>query len=521
VYTGVVRFCDTCGRLFEASDVDVCPIDGTTLKPLQTEQDADLVGTTIDGRFRVDAYLGSGGFGAVFRAHQTQLGRDVALKVILGRKNTPDLVRRFMLEARATSQLTSVHTVTPIDFGQAEDGTLYLALELLQGETLQQRLDRETRLDGQVALRIVEQLARSVGEAHDKGILHRDLKPANVFLLNRGDGDAFVKVLDFGIAKLQDEGATTITGSGLVVGTPRYTSPEQAKGEEVDRRTDLYSLGVVLFECLTGRAPFIAKTPLGTLLHHCQSPVPRLTDAAPGLLVPAGVQQLVDELLAKDPDERIPDADTLRDRCLKLLEGEPLAPAAVPSVARPPRWGLAGALAVAAVAGIAWAFVSLVGSPPPTAATRSTPAVAVSEYTPDATDAAATEDVAPALVETRGPEVREASPDAGPDTASDASRIVAKVVLASSPPGAEVFDATTRASLGTTPFELPSPQHPLKVVFKREGHQPLAYQVEPGRTGLVSVALSKGPTPRRVVKKRQGKPSPTPLMKYTPKKKKR
>lgn len=274
-----------------------------------------LVGQTIDGRFEVKSLLGSGAMGAVCRATQTSVGRDVALKVLLADGARLDLAHRFMLEARTTSALRNVHTVTLFDFGQSDDGTLYLAMELLEGEDLSARIKRAGPLEWRDALRVVGQVAESLAEAHGKNIIHRDLKPANIFLTKMGEDEAFVKVLDFGIAKLQDGLAANLTGTGAIIGTPTYMSPEQALGEPFDHRADMYALGVVLYHALAGHPPFAHDNPMTVLLMHCQKEAPPLD-----IDIPASVQRLVDELLEKDPSKRIDSAATLRKRVHIILE---------------------------------------------------------------------------------------------------------------------------------------------------------------------------------------------------------
>ena len=281
-----------------------------------------LIGTVVDGRFHVLSVLGQGGMGAVYRAVQTSVEREVALKVISG-EVTDQAVARFMREARTTSALSSVNTVTLLDFGTTPDGLLYLAMELLEGMGLDALLRAHGRLPWRRALRIAGQVALSLEEAHARGIVHRDLKPSNVFLVRMGDDPDFVKVLDFGIAKLEGLNATTdLTASGNVLGTPTYMSPEQARAEPVDGRSDLYSLGVILYQMLAGRPPFTADQPLSLLLLHCQARVPSLRDTDPPLDAPPGVIDLAERLLVKRREERIGSATELR-RAIASLLGEP------------------------------------------------------------------------------------------------------------------------------------------------------------------------------------------------------
>ena len=313
-----MKFCKSCNEFFE-DDQLACPNDGSPLALLTTRRDTlaqQLVGQTVDGRFRVQDLMASGGMGAVYRAVQTSVDRDVALKVVLG-DPTADLARRFLREARTTSQLTSVHTVTTLDFGlDTERSFLFLALEYLRGDDLRARIAREAPLSWRRALHITAQVAASLEEAHGKGIVHRDLKSANVFLVRQGADEDFVKVLDFGIALIREGGTSNITRTGAVVGTPEYMAPEQAMGERVDGRADLYALGVILYEMLTGRLPFQADMPMTLMLMHCQE-LPAPVD--PGLGVPDAVLDLLADLLQKSPADRPPDARAVQARCASLL----------------------------------------------------------------------------------------------------------------------------------------------------------------------------------------------------------
>ena len=315
-----MKFCKTCGGFFD-EELETCPDDGSELVELQQEQDEEdpLIGQVLDKRYRVLSRLGLGGMGAVYRAMQTTTRREVALKVIRG-DIAQDGTKRFMVEAHTTSALRNVHTVTIFDFGQAEGGVLYLAMELLEGRPLDNALKHDGAMPWPRALRIAAQIAESLVEAHDKGIVHRDLKPANVFLTPMGDDPDFVKVLDFGIAKLQHGGMTTnLTGTGMVLGTPRYMSPEQARAQVLDARTDVYSLGIMLYEMLAGQPPFDSDHPLSLMMKHCQEPAPPLAQFHPEPSIPGSLQALLDGSLAKDRNERIASAIAFGDKALGIL----------------------------------------------------------------------------------------------------------------------------------------------------------------------------------------------------------
>jgi len=291
-----------------------CPDHSLPFVDLRDGSDP-LLGTTIAGRFTILGRLGRGSMGAVYRARQEAMGRDVALKLVRqDRAHDPETKGRFEREARAISALVSPHTVTAFDFGEAEDGSWFLAMEMLEGETVGDRLRRVGRLDWFDALRFTRDALHSLAEAHEKGIIHRDLKPDNLFLsrvLSSGGGVAqeACKVLDFGIAKWsRDEAASKIdqleTQAGTVFGTPRYMSPEQAQGSPLDARSDLYSLGVLLYQMLSGRAPFVDDDAVVVMARHIKDPPPRFETMTPEVKVPESIEALLWRVLAKSPAER-------------------------------------------------------------------------------------------------------------------------------------------------------------------------------------------------------------------------
>jgi serine/threonine-protein kinase len=298
-----------------------------------------LLGTTLAGRFTILARIGSGSMGSVYRARQAAVGRDVALKIVRrDRAYDPETKARFEREARAVSLLKSPHTVTAFDFGEAEDGSWFLALEMLEGETLGERLRRERRLHWSDALRFASDALRSLAEAHAQGIIHRDLKPDNLFLARVHDpsGDREIcKILDFGIAKwVNDEEAPVDqleTLAGTVFGTPRYMSPEQAQGAPLDARSDLYSLGVLLFQMLAGRAPFVDDDAVVVMAKHIKNAPPELEEAAPGVEIPLALEAVVRRTLEKLPENRPATAEQM----LNELEQALSASRAVESGVRP------------------------------------------------------------------------------------------------------------------------------------------------------------------------------------------
>ncbi len=279
-----------------------------------------LLGANIAGRFTILSRLGAGSMGAVYRAHQDAVGRDVAIKIVRAeRAYDSETKARFEREARATSALVSPHTVTVFDFGEAADGSWFLAMELLEGETLGERLRRVRRFSVPDAVRIARQAAVSLGEAHGKGIIHRDLKPDNLFLtrvpVKSGEPEEIVKVLDFGIAKLvrgDDQHVDQLeTQAGTVFGTPRYMSPEQAQGAPLDARTDVYSLGVILYQMLVGRPPFVDDDAVVVMASHIKEDPPWFGLVAPEARIHPEVEAVVRRALSKEPERRQQSADQL------------------------------------------------------------------------------------------------------------------------------------------------------------------------------------------------------------------
>ncbi len=281
-----------------------------------------VLGTTVAGRFTILGRLGKGSMGAVYRARQEAVGRDVALKLVRrDRAHDPETKARFEREARAISSLVSPHTVTAFDFGEAEDGSWFLAMEMLEGETVGERLRRVGRLEWSDALRFTRDALKSLAEAHGKGIIHRDLKPDNLFLSRvpsggSGSEQELCKVLDFGIAKWsRDDEEAKIdqleTQAGTVFGTPRYMSPEQAQGSPLDPRSDLYSLGVLLYQMLSGRAPFVDDDAVVVMARHIKDEAPRFREMTPEVVVPESIEAVLWRVLSKSPADRPASADEL------------------------------------------------------------------------------------------------------------------------------------------------------------------------------------------------------------------
>jgi eukaryotic-like serine/threonine-protein kinase len=277
---------------------------------------SSLVGLAVGGKYEVRRVLGIGGMGVVCEAVHLDLGKKVAVKLIdKTMKESELIVARFRREARAAGQIQSEHIVDVFDVGADKRVGLYMVMELLQGEDLQTRLEREGRVDVKTGVMLAHQMARGLHKAHAAGVVHRDLKPANVFLTARDNGQLLVKLLDFGVSKLlAEQGGARITGSGAPIGTPLYMAPEQAEGkDDIDGRADIWSLGAVVYEALAGAPPFTDRGSYhGTIVGILTSRPKLLHDAAPW--VPPELARVVDAMLVHDRDLRIRDAEGVTQR---------------------------------------------------------------------------------------------------------------------------------------------------------------------------------------------------------------
>lgn len=323
------RYCPLCDG---ETDAPLCPNDGTATLPVSMAAGAGAEevgpGAVFAGRYRIERPLGEGGFGRVYVATQLSMSREVALKTLhrelLGDRHH---VRRFYREARAASRLDSPHVVRMYDFGIDEGtGTPFLVMEYLKGRPLDEVMSGGAVLSVRRAARVAGQVALALAEAHEAGIVHRDLKPANIFLLHARGGREFVKVMDFGIAKVLRYGdadtGESLTATGTTVGTPRYMSPEQAMAEKVDFRSDLYALGCILHEMLTGGPVFQAEDKVSLLLKHVTGEPPRLPERLAGdEALPRALGVLHEALLAKMRDKRPADCRVVADICEAVEQG--------------------------------------------------------------------------------------------------------------------------------------------------------------------------------------------------------
>ncbi|MBK9032767.1 MAG: serine/threonine protein kinase [Myxococcales bacterium] len=466
-----------------------------------------LIGQALGGRYLIQKKLGEGGMGAVYLAQHTVLEKAVALKVLHGEfARKPDLVERFMQEARAASRIRHENVIDISDFGSTPDGMVFFAMELLQGHDLHEEIARarlaKTRLPWERSRKIFLQICAALSAAHGHGIIHRDLKPENIYLVEWLGHKDFVKLLDFGIAKLTEvgEGDRKLTRTGMLFGTPEYMSPEQARGENVDHRVDIYAMGCILHQLVTGKVPFEAENFMGILSLHLTEPPPTIDPAVLAEIgAPQEIAAIVTKALAKSRAERWETIDEMAN-AIRALHGEDAQPVNEPTVPRvqsqaprsapPVRTEWKGQVAVptddeplprpppskvplllggvAVVAALAVGAVLVLGkgngasAAPPAAGTAT--GTAVTPPTGPGTAAAVVEAALPARV---------------------------TISLASNPAGAEIYDMTTKEVVGLTPFdfELPGARAPRRFTLRKDGFGGKMIELVPNEDVVYTVEL--------------------------------
>ncbi|NVJ00426.1 serine/threonine protein kinase [Myxococcus sp. AM009] len=299
-----------------------CPHCGSTdgVDHLCSGQSLQLLGQVLDGRYKIESVLGQGGMGMVFRATQTSVQRPVAVKTLNpSLAAAPQFFERFRREAELASRLRHPNVITIFDFGRSPDGTCYYVMELLEGESLKETVKRQGPMSLRRALSLVEQASQGLAHAHAEGCVHRDLKPHNI-MVQQLSGQDFVKVLDFGLVKaMEAEEEEQLTSTGQVLGTPQYMPPEQAGGESVDQRSDLYSMAGVLYFCLTGSSPFGANTVRKALTASLTQPVPAVNTKRQGAPVPAALDAFFKKALAPEKEDRYQNAQEFIDAMLDTV----------------------------------------------------------------------------------------------------------------------------------------------------------------------------------------------------------
>jgi serine/threonine protein kinase/pSer/pThr/pTyr-binding forkhead associated (FHA) protein len=320
-----MKSCPTCQTTYR-TDYNICPQDGTRLVDMGVWPD----GLIIRGKYKILNKIGQGGMGSVYRALHLAFDEERALKVISAELMSDELfVKRFKYEAVITRKLQHPNAVRVDDIDEAEDGRPFIVMEYIQGQSLKKLIKEKGALPYERVCIIVRQVAEALDAAHRLGMIHRDIKPDNIVLIDAPRGE-IAKVLDFGIAKLKEarmsgDAKLTLTGAGVLVGTPQYMSPEQAtgkRGDELDGRSDLYSLGVVMYHMLSGKLPFKADTTMAVIIAHMQKPAVDIREMRPDLNIPVPIANLVMKTLEKNPDSRPPNARAFIeeiDRAMKVF----------------------------------------------------------------------------------------------------------------------------------------------------------------------------------------------------------
>jgi len=316
-----VKTCATCGAEWP-DDTRFCPSDGSPLRPAEG---TSLIGGVIDGKFHIIEKLGEGGMGAVYLGEHVKMGRKSAIKVLTkSLAQDTEAIARFNREAANAARITHPNVCAIYDFGETQDGLIYLAMEFIEGESLTDLLRREGPLGPYRAATLISQAGDALQAAHHLGIVHRDLKPDNIMIAQGRTGEDVVKVVDFGIAKaMGGEEGQQVTRTGLVVGTPEYMSPEQLSGDVLDGRSDIYSLALVLYKMLTGRLPFEAESAQEMMIKRLTDEPLSLNDALPGGKFPAELQDVVDRALQRMPTERYSNASEFARDVVKAVARQP------------------------------------------------------------------------------------------------------------------------------------------------------------------------------------------------------
>jgi len=498
------------------------------------------VGQTI-GNYKITAKLGEGGMGVVFLAEHPVIGKKVAMKAIHPElSRNAEVVSRFMIEAKSVNQIGHEHIVDISDFGTTPDGEFYFVMEYLQGQAMAERLKTVAKLPAPQALNIAAQVADALGASHDHGIIHRDLKPENIYLVGRGSNKDFVKVLDFGLAKLTgrgDEKVTHKTRTGSVMGTPFYMAPEQCEGKaSIDHRADIYSLGVILFEMLTGKVPFGGEGYGEIIVKHITMPAPSARAIEPALS-PA-IDALLFRAMAKNPDHRFQTMAEFREA---MLDPEGYARSA-PSVGIPAqtdagssnaqrsamsmsradreRASQMGVLATGLASGTPSTFRETVGEILDEVPARSNRGKTIAIALVVAAAGAAGFFV----LKTNRAKTTAAqqAPIAAPTTPA-----TVRVNFTSDPNGALVVRADTGKELGETPLstEIPYGDTAVEFVFKKEGYESKVAFVVPNMPSPLNATLQPvakaAPKAEPVAAAEKATPLPTPAAQPSNKKPKK
>ena len=535
----------------------------TSYLPPATPQTDPLIGQMLTGRYLIRKKLGEGGMGAVYLASHQLLEKDVALKILhneFARK--PDLVERFIQEAKAASRIRHENVIDISDFGTTPDGVVFFAMELLNGHDLHEEIAR-ARLAGQLlpfsrSKKIFLQICSALSAAHARGIVHRDLKPENIYLIDfLGEGD-FVKLLDFGIAKLTEvnEEGRKLTKTGMLFGTPEYMSPEQARGENVDHRVDVYAMGCIMFQLVTGRVPFEAENFMGVLSMHLTEPPPEIPAVVfERISAPLSLAFVIDRALHKNRDQRYQTIDDLANAVREVCGDPIIDPSSrntgtqtavrAASVPAPEHTTQARATPAPVTPGTNPPGTNPPGTNPPDTRLR-TQWTGSLQVPTEEVSAPARRSKLPLIIggllvagaaaaavffATRGPKadpgtnVPSASGPSGsqvvlqpppPDAATVAPPVTlpdqAEITLDTDPSGADIVDVMTKESRGTTPrtFKVTGSNSPRQFRLVKQGYKSLVIELVPNKEKLTPFKekLEKGTGSTTVVHSGSNTPGP-------------
>jgi serine/threonine-protein kinase len=328
-----MKKCPKCNKQYEDTTT-LCPSDGAVL----VKPNDELIGQTLADKYRIEERISEGGMGTVYRGTHILMDKTVAIKVLHPALAADDkIVARFSREARAASRISHPHALNVTDFGESENGVVFLVMEYLRGRTLKEVVQADAPMPLPRVVEIMRQVSAALEAAHSEGVVHRDLKSDNIMLVEAGDNADWAKVLDFGIAKIQEPVGQdpALTAPNLIIGTPQYMSPEQcSQASEIDSRSDIYSLGVILYEMLVGHVPFTGESPTAIMMRHLQDAPPSVLEERKDL--PAEVARVVARALAKKPEDRFQTASALAQGLALAAEGEAASGAAAATVADAP-----------------------------------------------------------------------------------------------------------------------------------------------------------------------------------------